>query len=86
MAVSTAISSDRDVRAFIEEYLEAWSGTHEDLILSYYSESISLEIPGAIIDGKSSPPRPVCSAFCRRLSWKPSRREEHDLRERRGRC
>lgn len=54
MAVSTAIASDSDVRAFIEEYFEAWSGTDEDLILSYYSETISLEIPGTIINGKAA--------------------------------
>jgi len=52
--VSTPIASDSDVRAFIEEYFEAWSGTDEDLILSYYSETISLEIPGAIIVGKAA--------------------------------
>jgi len=54
MDLSTAIASDRDVRAFIEEYFEAWSGTNEDLILSYYSETISLEIPGTIINGKAA--------------------------------
>jgi ketosteroid isomerase-like protein len=54
MAVSTPIASDSDVRAFIEEYFEAWSGTDEDLILSYYSETISLEIPGTIIHGKAA--------------------------------
>src|SRR5215472_5138057 len=54
MAVSNAIASDSDVREFIEEYFEAWSGTDEDLILSYYSETISLEIPGTIIDGKAA--------------------------------
>lgn len=54
MAVSTAIASDSDVRAFIEEYFKAWSGTNEDLILSYYSETISLEIPGTIINGKTA--------------------------------
>ena len=52
MAVSTAIASDNDARAFIEEYFEAWSGTDEDLILSYYSDTISLEFPGTIINGK----------------------------------
>src|ERR1700757_1899267 len=51
---STPIASDSDVRAFIEEYFEAWSGTNEDLIFSYYSETISLEIPGAIINGKAA--------------------------------
>jgi steroid delta-isomerase-like uncharacterized protein len=54
MADSTAIASNRDVRAFIEEYFEAWSGTDEDLILSYYSDTISLEIPGTIINGKAA--------------------------------
>src|SRR5215813_15495640 len=54
MAVSTPIVSDGDVRAFIEEYFEAWSGTDEDLILSFYSETILLEIPGAIINGKAA--------------------------------
>ena len=54
MGVSTAITSDSDVRAFIEEYFEAWSGTDEDLILSFYSDTISLEIPGKIVNGKTA--------------------------------
>jgi steroid delta-isomerase-like uncharacterized protein len=54
MAVSTAIASESDVRAFIEEYFEAWSGTDEDLILSFYCETISLEIPGTVINGKAA--------------------------------
>ena len=54
MAVSSAIASDSDVRAFIEEYFEAWSGTDENLILSYYSETISLELPGTVINGKAA--------------------------------
>ena len=54
MAVLTPIASDSDVRAFIEKYFDAWSGTDEDLILSYYSETISLEIPGSIINGKAA--------------------------------
>src|SRR5499433_2377126 len=54
MAGSTAITSLSDVRAFIEEYFEAWSGTDENLILSYYSDTISLEIPGTIINEKAA--------------------------------
>ena len=53
MAASSAIASVNDVRAFIDRYFEAWSGTDEDLILSYYSETISLELPGAVINGKA---------------------------------
>jgi predicted ester cyclase len=52
MAVSTAIASIDDIRAFIDEYFDAWSGTDENRILSYYSETVSLEIPGTIINGK----------------------------------
>src|SRR5215813_12085566 len=54
MAVSAVIASTNDIRAFIDEYFEAWSGTDEDLILSYYSDTISLEIPGTIINGKAA--------------------------------
>jgi len=54
MAVFTAIASVDDVRAFIDEYFEAWSGTDENLILSYYSENVSLEIPGTVINGKAA--------------------------------
>jgi len=54
MAVSTAIASDSDFRAFIAEYFEAWSGTDEDLILSCYSDTVSMEIPGTILNGKAT--------------------------------
>src|SRR5215469_26526 len=54
MGSSTAIASVNDVRAFIDEYFKAWEGTDEDLILSYYSENVSLEIPGTIINGKAA--------------------------------
>jgi steroid delta-isomerase-like uncharacterized protein len=54
MVVSTAITSVEDIRAFIAEYFEAWSGTDEDRILSYYSETVTLEIPGSIINGKAA--------------------------------
>ena len=54
MGASTAIASVNDVRAFIDEYFKAWEGTDEDLILSYYSENVSLEIPGTIINGKAT--------------------------------
>src|SRR5262249_51380589 len=53
VAVSTAIASDSEVRAFIDEYFEAWSGTDEDLILSYYSENVSRDLPGKIKNGKA---------------------------------
>jgi ketosteroid isomerase-like protein len=51
---STGLASADDIRAFIAQYFEAWSGTDEDLILSYYAENVSLEIPGAIINGRAA--------------------------------
>jgi len=54
MATSAALVTDRDIRAFIDEYFEAWSGTDEALILSYYSDNVSLEIPGTVINGKAA--------------------------------
>ena len=54
MAVSTTIASVSDIRAFIDEYFEAWGGTDEDRILSYYADTVSLEIPGMLINGKAA--------------------------------
>jgi len=54
MAVLTPIASVDDIRAFIDEYFEAWSGTDEALILSYYSENVLLELPGTVINGKAA--------------------------------
>ena len=51
---SIALASAGDVRAFIEEYFEAWSGTDEDRILSYYAETVSLEIPGMRLNGSTA--------------------------------
>ena len=54
MAGSAAIASVNDVRTFIDRYFDAWSGTDEDLILSYYSETVSVELPGTVINGKAA--------------------------------
>ena len=50
---STSVASVGDIRPFIDEYFEAWSGTDEDRILSYYAEAVSLEIPGLAMNGKA---------------------------------
>lgn len=51
---STALASANDIRAFIDEYFEAWSGTDENRILSYYAETVSLEIPGTLMIGRAA--------------------------------
>ena len=54
MAASCALVSVSDVRAFIGEYYQAWHGTDEDHILSYYAETVSVELPGMLINGKAA--------------------------------
>ena len=54
MAAHTALSSVSDVRAFVDEYYNAWHGTDEERILSYYAENVSVELPGMLINGKAA--------------------------------
>src|SRR5689334_4716582 len=54
MVASGIIASETDIRAFIDEYFKAWEGTDESRILSYYSENVWLEIPGAVMSGKAA--------------------------------
>ena len=54
MAASDILASDSDVRKFIDEYYKAWQGTDEDYILSYYAETVSVELPGMLINGKAA--------------------------------
>ena len=84
MATSTAIASDTDVRAFIDEYFKAWEGTDEKRILSFYAETVSLEDPGHAYEWKGGTQRSICPPLYRWLSWESSHREEHDFREKHG--
>jgi hypothetical protein len=43
-AASVAFASVNEVEAFINEYFGVWQGTDEDLIMSYYSENVALQI------------------------------------------
>lgn len=54
MATFTAIVSHTDVRAFIEEYFKAWEGTDENRVLSCCAETLSLQVPGTVINGKAA--------------------------------
>lgn len=65
MTASTAPPwSVADVRSFIKEYYDAWSGTDEDRIMSYYAENVVLQIPGTLMEGKEA----VRDQFARHLS------------------
>jgi PAS domain S-box-containing protein len=67
MAASSAIASDVDVESFIHDYYDAWGGTDEDRILSYYAEDVVLQIPGLLMQGKEAVrdqfARPFITAF-----------------------
>jgi steroid delta-isomerase-like uncharacterized protein len=67
MAASTALWSVVDVESFINEYYGAWSGTDEDLIMSYYADNVVLQIPGTLMQGKEAVRdqfvRPFITAF-----------------------
>ena len=54
MPASAPLASNSDIRAFIDEYFTAWQGTDEDRILAFYAESVSLEIPGALMNGNAA--------------------------------
>jgi steroid delta-isomerase-like uncharacterized protein len=64
---SPAPESVFDVKSFIEEYYEAWGGTDLDLIMSYYSENVVVQIPGLLMKGKEAVrdqfARPFTTAF-----------------------
>jgi PAS domain S-box-containing protein len=54
MAASSALASVVDVESFIYEYFGAWEGTDEERILSYYSENCTVQIPGALMQGRAA--------------------------------
>jgi PAS domain S-box-containing protein len=43
-----------DVESFIDEYYRAWQGTDEDRILSFYSDDVTVQIPGTLMQGKAA--------------------------------
>src|SRR5262249_51337632 len=43
-----------DAESFIKEYYEAWGGTDEDRILSFYADDVTVQIPGALMQGKAA--------------------------------
>ena len=54
MRSSTVVEPAIDVESFINEYYDAWSGTDEDRILSYYADNVVLQIPGVLMEGKEA--------------------------------
>lgn len=55
------------VRAFIQEYFDAWKGVDEDRILAFFSDEIVLHLPTGTLEGKAAVRdhfvRPFIAAF-----------------------
>jgi steroid delta-isomerase-like uncharacterized protein len=65
---ATAIqAAPEDVRAFIQEYFDAWKGIDEHKILAYYSDHVVLHLPTGTLEGKAAVRdnfvRPFITAF-----------------------
>ena len=54
MTAAATQASPEQVRAFLQEYFDAWKGTDEDKILSYYSDDVVINLPTGILTGKSA--------------------------------
>jgi steroid delta-isomerase-like uncharacterized protein len=52
---STAVqAAPETVHAFLDEYFEAWKGTDETKILSYYADDVVLRLPTGTLEGKAA--------------------------------
>ena len=67
MQVAAAQAAPENVRAFVQEYFDAWKGTDEQKILAYYSDDVVLHLPTGILEGKTAVRdnfvRPFIAAF-----------------------
>ena len=52
---STAVPvAPQRVRAFLDEYFHAWTGTDENRILGYYSNDVVIHLPTGTLKGRSA--------------------------------
>jgi steroid delta-isomerase-like uncharacterized protein len=60
-------AAPEQVRAFIQEYFDAWKGVDEKKILRYYADDVVLDLPTGTLEGKSDVRdhfvRPFIAAF-----------------------
>jgi steroid delta-isomerase-like uncharacterized protein len=54
MSTTAIQAAPEQVRAFIQEYFDAWKGTDEDKILAYYSDDVVIHLPTGTLTGKSA--------------------------------
>jgi steroid delta-isomerase-like uncharacterized protein len=51
---SLTLADSEVVRAFVQDYFDAWSGTDEDRILAHYADNVVIELPVGRLDGKAA--------------------------------
>ena len=65
--VAAVQAAPEAVRAFIQDYFDAWKGTDEHKILAYYSDDVVLHLPTGVLEGKTAVRdnfvRPFIAAF-----------------------
>ena len=45
-------ASPENIRAFVQEYFDAWKGTDESKILTYYADDVVIHLPTGTLKGK----------------------------------
>ena len=67
MQATATQAAPENVRAFIQEYFDAWKGTDEHKILAYYSDDVVIHLPTGRLEGKPAVRdnfvRPFIAAF-----------------------
>ena len=65
--VAAVQAAPEAVRAFIQDYFDAWKGTDEHKILAYYSDDVVIHLPTGVLEGKTAVRdnfvRPFIAAF-----------------------
>ncbi|HUL15042.1 MAG TPA: nuclear transport factor 2 family protein [Terriglobales bacterium] len=54
MQSAALVAAPEEVRAFIQEYFDAWRGTDVQKILRYYSDDVVIQLPTGTLEGKSA--------------------------------
>ena len=54
MQATATQAAPEEVRAFVQEYFDAWEGTDENKILAYYSDDVVIQLPTGRLEGKQA--------------------------------
>ena len=54
MQATVTQAAPEEVRAFVQEYFDAWKGTDEHKILAHYSDDVVIQLPTGRLEGKQA--------------------------------